>query len=748
MAGNHQRSVLGSFFERKAASSQTFAPLRFGDDLPDVFQPQVRSQLLKVKQQRNRLAIQVWHPRGEAVPLPPSKLRVRKPLGNLRAKRLSSRRPQHHMVLSTSVIDLVDEQSAQVQPAVVALLHQREDASDSPAPSAPETPVAAVTATTDTFVFALPVQPCNTTVSSGASAATTHSPTTSEPAATPTPSGPSGLVGPQSVLSQPSVPLQASPVTVDASPVAGTFYHPSVIAQCAVLAISQDPVEARRAVSKGLSSHPKTLPTVLSQPPLPAPPAARKPSRAKGGKHASSCPGPWASALDNMPPAVQTVNQRVAAGTSHVPVPHTTTVAIEKERAARALVSLLPYACAEFILRDPDWVIAARERSDTAERLVRTLSAFGVGSLNNAYSAYGRLVTWVATNHPEAVQIYGSLVADYMVAVPPSQTALDSLTWLSDRCGIDIPTRAPVCKAFKRPGTTVEHDKESASLAFLMGLCALALRHQSPQVRGQAAGFYALAKLALRLEQSRSCAINAFVSRVHEGVARTFLSVAILSDKHPDPAKMRPRPRWAAIDDLHADPNVFTKNSVHRALVEMLTGAEDVKCLILETNSKTGDPSTATGWVMTPLEQTSRVDASIRGLAKLMGAPPEVCKVLHGHSFKRCLLNVAKSSPVLNSATDGQELGAFSMSTSQKPELEPTAELLRKHELRASVLPDLYASKACVSSLMERIAKVETVLVRARDRAWQSFSALPFLDGWEIFHAQGPEPLLLTHTQA
>jgi hypothetical protein len=173
---------------------------------------------------------------------------------------------------------------------------------------------------------------------------------------------------------------------------------------------------------------------------------------------------------------------------------------------------------------------------------------------------------------------------------------------------------------------------------------------------------------------------------------------------------------------------------VRRALVEMLTGAEDVKCLILETNSKSGDPTTSTGWVMSPLEDTSRVDSSIRGLVKLMGAPPEAYDVLHGHSFKRCLLNVAKSSPELDMATDGQEISAFSMSTSQKPELEPTADMLRKHELRASVLPDLYASKAGVSSILDRLARVEAVLVRARDRAAASDSPLPFLDGWEIFH--------------
>jgi hypothetical protein len=437
-----------------------------------------------------------------------------------------------------------------------------------------------------------------------------------------------------------------------------------------------------------------------------------------------------------MPKGIPGVNARVKAGASHVRISHSDKAANERERAARALVAILPYSSAHFILRDPEHVVAARPRADTAERLVQAIESFGVGSIANAYSAYGTLLNWVAVNRPEVTEIYGSVVSDYMRAKPPSQTALDSLAWLADRCGIDLPVRAAVCRAFKRPAPASEHVKESISFGILIGLCALAQDHPSPHVRGQAAGFYTLAKLALRFEQSRACVVNSFIERVCAGVMRTFIQVSVLRDKHPDPSKQRPRPRWAVIDDLHLDASTGSTDSVRLALTNMLTGAEAVQCLILETDSKTGDPSTATTWVMSPLEDASRVDASLRGLVRLMGAPPEVCSVLHGHSFKRCLLNVAESSPDLSLATDGQELGAFSMSTSQKQELEPTADLLLRHELRAKALPSLYANKSGVHSLLDRLGRVESVLVKARDKAAGRGTPLPFLDGWDIFHNQ------------
>ena len=69
------------------------------------------------------------------------------------------------------------------------------------------------------------------------------------------------------MLPLPTVPLQAVPVTGNASSLTDTFYHPRVTAQCAVIPVALDPVEARRQKRADVSAAPKTVPTLTVAPP-------------------------------------------------------------------------------------------------------------------------------------------------------------------------------------------------------------------------------------------------------------------------------------------------------------------------------------------------------------------------------------------------------------------------------------------------------------------------------------------------
>ena len=156
----------------------------------------------------------------------------------------------------------------------------------------------------------------------------------------------------------------------------------------------------------GLSTAPPVPVAVCPSAPTPA---RRK---GKGSKHANRCAGPWVSALDKMPPPPLSCAKRARAGLADVPAPHGESKRLKAERAARALVALLPHGSAAWILRDPEERILTRTPQETAERLVELLTPYGAGSLGSAYSAYGRLLAWVAANRPDSAVVTGSDFSD------------------------------------------------------------------------------------------------------------------------------------------------------------------------------------------------------------------------------------------------------------------------------------------------------------------------------------------------
>lgn len=84
----------------------------------------------------------------------------------------------------------------------------------------------------------------------------------------------------------------------------------------------------------------------------------------------------------------------------------------------RSLPAILPWGSAPFILHDPPASVAARSPENVAEAMVEVLAAQGISSLNAAYSALGRLMTWVRGAFPEATDLEGSHVRAFMVDQP------------------------------------------------------------------------------------------------------------------------------------------------------------------------------------------------------------------------------------------------------------------------------------------------------------------------------------------
>ena len=472
-----------------------------------------------------------------------------------------------------------------------------------------------------------------------------------------------------------------------------------------------------------------------TEPPVPctaqSSPAGLGSFRGKGAKHAARCGGPLAPfALARMPPPPLTGAKRFRAGLGDVPLAHAEAKATRSERAACALAALLPIESAAFILSDPLEDVLARDPDMVAGQVIRVLATAGAVSLDGAYSVLGRLLQWARTHHPAASAITGSVVTDFLAANPPSAAVTGGITWLRDWCGLDLPARAPCLRPFRGRAPATSHAKETFTLRILLGLEALADAHPSPFVRGHAAAWAFLALHALRVEQSLSLVINSFVPYSFQGGVLRVTVASTVWDKSPDPSKRRPRPVWGIFEGIERG------DAFYDALFEMLSGMEETRCLLRDTDSPSGDPTRASEWIRSPVLAPARRTASLQSLLTLppISMSPSRAGDFGGHAAKRFLLNIAEVSPLF-SPHEASELGRFSHSTAQCPDLVPSQAMLRAHELSASVLPGIYAGKAKVAAVFAVLAKAHGAIRAAAARA----AASPeLLDDSVCWDPQGP----------
>ena len=365
-----------------------------------------------------------------------------------------------------------------------------------------------------------------------------------------------------------------------------------------------------------------------------------------------------------------------------------------------------------------------------AESMVTILSTYGAASLEPAYSFLGRLLSWVAKHMPESDAIHGTEYSAFLNSIPQSSSSATASAWLRDWCGVDLPARAPIARAFKRTAGVSTNDKESLSLYARLGVEWLAAAHQSPIVRGQAAQWITMMQSALRAEQAGACVINSVTTHSFDGADFTIIVLSVLLDKNPDPSKRTQRPAWACIDELVSAPGTIVE-----ALRASLDGAEGVKCLLRDTDSPTGDPThpLTTRWIQAPMVDNKRIAASIQGLLRALGVDSGAASRFLGHSAKRFPLNAATASKSF-SEPELNEIGRFGGSTAQSDDLTPVAAMLQAHSLRCRVLPGIYAGKAKVAGAFDLLARLQLELRAATDRAKRGVAA-PVVGGWE---ADGP----------
>ena len=417
--------------------------------------------------------------------------------------------------------------------------------------------------------------------------------------------------------------------------------------------------------------------------------------------------------------------KRAAAGLTDVPFPRCARRSLEQERAARALVAILPYGCAAFVLKDPDLdFVGSSEPTDVAQAMVDVLAPFGVSSLNSAASALGAFFAWMHLHHPGVERVHGQHFAVYLREAKVSQGAVTAFRWLRDWCGVDNPSRGAIFRGAGGGGSG-SNPKESFSFRVLLGFEEIAATDPSEFVRGAAAALFLLCVAALRCEQASDTCLVAIVSHSFRAFSGSIFVAACARDKNPDPEQARSRPIWAGVTGFRHP------GAVQAALSHMLARTADAGCILPDTDSRGGDPRSASQWMLTPLAPGARTDRLIQSLLvhPAVGMTAEQAARFHGHSPKRFTQNVCKAASSLDDG-DAHELGRFSGSTAQNADLVPSEAMLRRHSLQCAVLPDMYARAARVEKCMDRLLRFEDVLRRALARVGGDVSALPLIDGW------------------
>ena len=257
----------------------------------------------------------------------------------------------------------------------------------------------------------------------------------------------------------------------------------------------------------------------------------------------------------------------------------------------------------------------------------------------------------------------------------------------------------------------------------MLGLEVLTVEGANEFVRGHAAAWWFLGKARLRFEQACNFVINAIVKHVDPIGDRVYriASCSVVCEKHPDPAKRRPRPLWASVEGT-----IYPDGPI-AALEAMLGRAPACRSMFLETDGRGGDPARASQWVHMPIEDKRRAEMSLHSLLKLVGVSEARVASYHAHSAKRFMMHLAERSPNLSEA-DSLELMGSSLSVSQRAELQPHEELLRAHTIRASQLPRRYAGSAVISNIMDRLAAADREISRASDAMAAAIEANPEAD--------------------
>ena len=262
-----------------------------------------------------------------------------------------------------------------------------------------------------------------------------------------------------------------------------------------------------------------------------------------------------------------------------------------------------------------------------------------------------------------------------------AKTAYRSLRFLLDNAKIVTAARDPLVSK-RKFATTVPLPTPSIEPHHYAQLCHLAALSTDKVVAGTAGGFALVASQTSRFKQAQSCAII--------GEKGGVLFTGVQLDKSNEPHKQQARPAFGPVLDA------YTSRGVIDAVYSAVSDVQDGCFLVRDNDSQSGAPLAGSQFTNSPL-LGPRADAALQYLMTLppLSLSPAAVTSLKVHSLKPFMLKHAARMHLDPVRRHG--LGRFSGSAAQHESLIPEPELLVRHKLRCSQLPNRYAQSAALA---------------------------------------------------
>ena len=295
-------------------------------------------------------------------------------------------------------------------------------------------------------------------------------------------------------------------------------------------------------------------------------------------------------------------------------------------------------------------------------------------------------------------------------------------------------------RAGRQPGARPRMPTPSLTIGIVFRLHEFVLSVAAAQKRGEQLPFGRVAHASVaagllfssfscnRCEQANSCFFN--------GEVDGFLHGVITLDKNPNPDKRQARPFWMRL----AGPGGSTE--WFEFLKSVLRGVEG-GCFVFRdfAGTSTGDPGEAKSFINSPLVGPRLVRAITCVISRVCGLSEADASRWAKHSCRHFLMECggARSLHALRAV----EIGRWSGSTAQDPDLTPSERLHRRHRLAAGEMPESYAPSAKVSRVCEILGDEMAVL----DELWAraagdpaGIRSIPPLGGFDVLREWRADP--------